>query len=127
MMINCKKVIQSFPHAFAGIFTGLQERNMKVHLVATIVVLSLSVWLKLSLYEWWTVLILIVSVWAAELVNTAVEELSNIVRDELKLNYHSTKRARDLAAGAVLMFAMVAAFIGGMIFVPKILMILGLN
>lgn len=115
------KVLRSFLYAFRGIWHAIDERNMKVHVLAAGVVVGAGFFLNLSRIEWCIVLLLIAAVWSAEMVNTAVEELANIVRDELKLTYVATQRARDVAAGAVLIFALVALVISGMIFLPKIL------
>lgn len=114
------KVLRSFTFAGTGIISALRERNMKVHVMVLVAVIVFGFWIGLSQLEW--VLIAVVSglVLAAEMVNTAVEELSDIVRDELKLDYGATTRARDVAAGAVLVLAMVAAIVGLMIFVPKL-------
>lgn len=124
MILFITKVLKSFIYAFNGIVSGFGERNMKVHGLAALLIIALSLFLNITLFEWLVVLLLIGLVIAAELVNTAVEELSNIVRDELKLGYVATKRARDVAAGAVLMIAIVAAIIGSVIFVPRLLPLL---
>ena len=123
MFLFWKKVLRSFIFATHGIFSAVQERNMKVHVMVFAVVLFLGMWLQLTQLEWIIILILSGIVFAAEMVNTAVEELSNIVRDELKLSYVATKRARDVAAGAVLILAFIAAVIGLSIFVPRLLML----
>lgn len=119
-MQKIQKFLKAFPCAFKGILSGFEERNMKFHGVAALVVLWLSWYLQLVFCEWVVVLVLIGLVWAAELINTAVEELANIVRDELKLDYEATKRARDTAAGAVLVLAIISAIIGLLIFIPKL-------
>ena len=115
------KFFKAFAHAFNGIISGFKERNMKFHGIASILVIIASWWFNVSRFEWFTVLILIGIVWSAELFNTAVEELCNLVRDELGLDYQATQKARDTAAGAVLVLSMVAALIGLAIFVPKII------
>lgn len=115
------KVLRSFIFAFQGIISGARERNMKVHLIAVIVVSLTGLWVQLQLWEWFVVFILFGLVTSAEMVNTAVEELANIVRDELKLSYKATQRARDVAAGAVLIQAIIASIIAGAIFLPKII------
>jgi diacylglycerol kinase len=76
--------------------------------------------------EWLFILTMIGLVLAAEMLNTAVEEVCNSMRDELGLPYASSKRARDVAAGAVLVLAVVAALIGCVIFIPKIAVLFGL-
>lgn len=110
-----------FVYAFRGIKVGLTQRNMRVHVVAALVVIILGFLLKLSINEWIVVLILISVVWAAELFNTAIEEEANIMRDELGAPYRLMGKAKDLSAGGVLVVAICAAFIGLIIFVPKII------
>ena len=74
--------------------------------------------------EWVIVLFLIGAVITAELFNTAIEEICNLATVKLKLRYSDTKVHRDLAAGAVLVIAVVAALIGMVIFIPKVLILL---
>ncbi len=121
-MNKIQKFFHAFPCAFNGILSGFKERNMRFHGVAAVIVLLLGWRVGLSQLEWLTVLLLIGLVWSAELVNTAIEELANIVRDELGLDYKATTRARDTAAGAVLVLAIVASLIGLLIFVPKLIL-----
>ncbi len=121
MIIFWKKVVRSFGFAGEGIVSSSLERNMRVHLLATAIVIPLSVWAGISRTEWFTLIILIGLVISAEMVNTAVEELANLLRDELKLSYVATKRARDIAAGAVLVMAFVALIVGTSILTPRIL------
>ena len=114
------KVLKSFTYAGAGIASAFGERNMKVHGVATVLVLCVSIWLRVSAIEWFFILMMTGLVLSAEMMNTAVEEVCNSMRDELGLPYASSKRARDVAAGAVLVLAAVAAVIGVIIFLPKL-------
>lgn len=120
------KFFRAFPCAFNGILSGFMERNMKFHGVAAVLVLMVGWLIGLDRIEWFIIYILIALVWAAELINTAIEELANIVRDELGLDWEATRRARDTAAGAVLVLAIMAAFLGGGIFLVRILELLGL-
>ena len=109
-----------FVYAFRGIVGGFDGRNMRFHGVATLAVLFTSWYYHLSVNEWIIILILISLVLSAELVNSSVEELSNTVRDVNKLSYGATTKSRDMAAGSVLIIAIVAAIIGLIIFLPKI-------
>lgn len=120
-----KKFFKAFPYAFKGILSGFRERNMRFHGVAALLVVSVGIILGLNRLEWFVIYILIGLVWAAELFNTAVEELANIVRDELGLDWQATKRARDTAAGGVLVLSVVAAFLGGGIFIVRVFELLG--
>lgn len=114
----------AFYYAGRGILAGLSERNVRFHVCVMVLVLLASWWFRLTQTEWFVVLLLIAMVISAELVNTAVEDLANHMRDELGLSFSSTTRARDVAAGAVLVVAIVAAVIGMIIFMPKLVAIL---
>ena len=113
---------KSFSYAFAGIFRTIRsERNMKIHCFAACMVVLFGIFLHLSREEWFTCPILFALVMSLELVNTAVEatvDLATKVYDPL------AKKAKDAAAGAVLIAAIFAAIIGLWIFVPKLLALL---
>lgn len=114
-----KRLRNSFKYAFKGISTGLkQERNMKIHLAMTILVVFCGIFFKISQTEWSVCIILCGLVWAAELINTAIESVVDICSP----NYQEkTKTAKDTAAGAVLVLAIVSAIVGFIIFFPKFL------
>lgn len=115
-------ITKSFGYAFEGIFTCIRkERNMKIHCVMAVLVVAAGVILGLSPVEWCICLGLFGLVMALELVNTAVEAVVDLVTGE----YHPlAKIAKDTAAGAVLIAAIMAAAAGLIIFVPKGLAIL---
>lgn len=85
--------------------------------MTTLVIIG-GIILHISLQEWITVLILFGLVISLELVNTAVESTVDLVTEEKR---PLAKKAKDTAAGAVLVSAIAAAIIGLMIFVPKII------
>ena len=113
---------RSFGYAFQGIFTCVRkERNMKIHCVAAVLVVIAGVILKISAIEWCICMVLFGLVMALEHVNTAVEAVVDMVTEE----YHPlAKVAKDTAAGAVLIAAIMAAITGCIIFLPKIAQIL---
>ena len=76
-----------------------------------------GIFLKISIIEWITCIILFGLVIAAEIINTAIETIVNLVTGEFN---PLAKRAKDMAAGAVLVLAISAAIVGLIIFVPKI-------
>lgn len=119
-MNKLKKFFMGFYYAFRGMISGFRERNMKFHGVATVVVIGAGLWWGLNQIEWFVVLVLIGLVWSAEMVNTSIEELANIIKEKNKLDYQATTRVRDVAAGSVLVLAIVSAIVGIIIFVPKI-------
>ena len=115
---------KSFGYAFAGIFTVVtKERNMKIHCVAAVLVVIAGVILKISAIEWCICMVLFGLVMALEHVNTAVEAVVDLVTEERK---PLAKLAKDAAAGAVLIAAIMAAIAGMIIFIPKLLEILSI-
>lgn len=113
-----KKFIQSFGYALNGIKHAYKgERNMIIHLLAALCVVLLGSYLQVSTAEWLWLTACIGMVMVAEMFNTAVEKLVDMVSP------HHDERAgliKDLAAGAVLVTAITAAVIGLVIFIPKL-------
>lgn len=105
---------RSFRYAIRGIAAGIKsERNLRIHIVVMLYVLALAFFFGLPADRWALLLLTISSVLAAELFNTAVEKISDTVTQE----YHPLiKLAKDVAAGAVLVTAIIAAVIGILIF-----------
>lgn len=98
-----------------------RERNMKIHGLATIIALSLGLILRLSRWEWGLLLITIFLVLMAETINSAIEKTIDLYTE----SYHPlAKAAKDLAAGAVLLTAVMAVIMAFIIFVPHLLNIL---
>ena len=113
---------KSFGYAVEGIFTCIRnERNMKIHLAVAALVVIAGWILGLSITEWCICLGLFGLVMALELVNTAVEAVVDLVTTE---RHPLAKTAKDTAAGAVLIAAIMAAIVGLLIFVPKGLLFL---
>lgn len=114
-----KKLIKSFKYAFEGIFTGIkEEQNMKIHISIMILVIVFGIMLKISKIEWIICIALFGLVISMELINTAIENTVDLITKE---NNQQAKIAKDVAAGAVLVSAIVSSVIGLMIFIPKIL------
>ena len=110
---------KSFGYAFQGIDTCIRkERNMKIHCGFSLLVVLAGIVLKISVTEWCICLVLFGLVMALELVNTSIEAVVDLVTEERK---PLAKIAKDTAAGAVLIAAIMAAIIGCIIFIPKIL------
>ena len=108
--------LRSFRHAFAGLgFVLRTQHNAWVHLAAAAVVVAAGLALRISPTDWRWLVVAIVLVWFAETVNTAFEHLCDVVSPEL---HASVRRAKDVAAGAVLICSVGAAVLGVMIFWP---------
>lgn len=112
-----KKFINSFKYAFEGIVSSFkQERNMKIHFLAVILVVIFGLIYKISAQEWITLVILFGMVIASEMINTAIEEVVDIASPTKQ---KKAKLAKDIAAGAVLINAIIAVIVGLIIFIPK--------
>lgn len=117
-----KKVAKSFSYAIQGIIHAVKhERNLKIHLGVAVLVILLGLWLSLSKTEWLFVFMAIAGMVSLELVNTAVERVVNLVTRE---HHPLAKQAKDTAAGAVLIYAILSVIIGLIIFIPKLVKIM---
>lgn len=122
LKVKTKKLINSFKYAIEGIIASFKtERNMKLHVMAMILVILLGFFAKLSKLEWMICIILFTIVIAGELFNTAIETTVDIAMPQKN---EKAKLAKDVSAGAVLIIAIGAFIIGIIIFIPKILEIL---
>ncbi|MDM5234457.1 diacylglycerol kinase family protein [Lysinibacillus pakistanensis] len=114
--MNVRKYVRSFGYAFTGIKTACVEQNFKSHLLSAGAVLIAGYFTGLSRMEWYIVLLLIALMFALEMVNTAIERVVDLASPNI---HPLAKQAKDLAAGAVLVFAIFSAIIGLLIFMPK--------
>ena len=109
----------SFRHAFDGVFDTIRsERNMQIHIIMMSIVIIMGIILHLTIIVWSICFILFALVIGGELINTSLEAIVDLASPE----YHPlAKKAKDTAAGAVLICAIFAAVIGLLLFVPKLL------
>jgi len=103
----------SFAYAITGIiYVVATGRNMKIHLLATMLVIITGLWLGLTRLEWAIITISIFMVLAAETINTAIEKTVDLVTRD----YHPlAKHAKNIAAGGVLLTAINAVIVGVLI------------
>ncbi|WP_211223350.1 diacylglycerol kinase family protein [Hymenobacter norwichensis] len=108
----------SFGYAFRGVAAALRsEVHLQFHAVATVVVIGLGFYFQLGPTEWALVALAVGLVWGLELANTAIEAVVNLVSPE----YHLLAgRAKDVAAGAVLVGAVAALIVGLLVFGPRL-------
>ncbi|MEE1945945.1 diacylglycerol kinase family protein [Pedobacter sp. KR3-3] len=112
------KLLQSFGYAFKGLAYAFRSQlNFKLHCVAAVLVLALGWYVQLSVAEWLWISLAIALVLAAELFNTAIEVLVDLVSPNWN---EQAGRVKDVAAGAVLLIALLALVVGLFIFVPKL-------
>jgi len=111
--------IRSFKNAFVGIWTMLKsQQNAWIHACATVAVVAAGFVLGISPAEWCWLVLAIIAVWMAEALNTAIEFLADVVSPEF---HPLVKKAKDVAAGAVLISAIGAIVIGIIIIGPHVL------
>ncbi len=110
--------IKGFKYAFNGIkFTLFTQHNFLIHLFCAVAAIAMGYYFNINKNEWLAIIIVIGLVLAAEVFNTAIEEIVNMISPQ------RNKKAgiiKDLAAGAVLILAITALIIGLIIFIPKI-------
>ena len=113
---------QSLRHALDGV--GLlikEERNFRFDLAAGIAVVALGLILRLNINEWLWLVVAFFTVLGSEALNSIIENVVDLIVDhEFDL---LAKRAKDIAAGAVLLSALFAVIVGCLIFIPKIVML----
>ncbi len=112
---------KSVSFAFNGLKLALLEKHFKIHLIAAVLSIALGFFLSINTTEWCLILICIGAVLSLEMINTAIEHLVDLVEP----NYNPKAGAiKDLAAGAVLIFSIISAVIGTMIYGKYILALL---
>ncbi|NLO69732.1 MAG: diacylglycerol kinase family protein [Porphyromonadaceae bacterium] len=116
------RFLKSFGYAWKGIRSVFEsEPNMKIHISITVLVVLFGILFKISIYEWIAVVLSIGLVLTSEMFNTAVETLADKISAEKDPLLGKTK---DIAAGAVLISAIISAVVGLIIFVPKVLVMI---
>jgi diacylglycerol kinase (ATP) len=92
------------------------QHNAWIHAAATVVVVAAGLIVGLSASEWAWIVLAIGSVWTAEALNTALELLTDVASPDF---HPLAEKAKDVAAGAVLLAAIGAVVIGGLVFGPR--------
>jgi diacylglycerol kinase len=112
------KFIAGFGHAFRGLWYALRtERNARIHVSIAFLAILLGIVLHISAVEFAMVFVAITGVFIAEMFNTAFE----LYIDLASPDYHPlAKIAKDVAAGAVLLSAMLSVVIGLFVFGPHL-------
>jgi diacylglycerol kinase (ATP) len=111
-------LVKSFGYAAEGIAFALRtQRNARAHLLAAVLVCAAGLLLKVEASDWRWLAAAIALVWFSELMNTAFEYLCDVISPEL---HASVKRAKDIAAGAVLVCVIGAVAIGAITFWPYV-------
>lgn len=110
--------LRSFVYAWNGIvYTVRTQRNMRIHITLAVLAIALGIWLRISPVEFAMVFVAITGVVVSEMINTVAEACVDLVTQE----YHPLARvAKDVAAGAVLLSAMLAVVIACFVYIPHL-------
>lgn len=115
----------SFRHAFDGIKEAFTNQpNFRVHCLAGVMVVAVGWFFRLSAIEWLIITFTIMWVILAEMMNTMIEALVDLITEEYR---QSAKIAKDVAAGTVLLSAVGAIIVAIIIFLPKIIQLMDLS
>lgn len=110
--------LKSFSYAFKGIvYVFWKEPNMHIHLLATIGVIGLAWYLEVALWEWGLLILAIGLVLVAEMLNTSIELLVDLVSPEYN---ELAGKVKDVAAGGVTLAAVAAVGVGGVVFLSRL-------
>ena len=118
------RLLQAMNHATHGMWMVIsQERNMRYHLAASVIVIIAGFWLGVRPWEWLWLLLAIFSVFSAEFMNTVAESFCDLmVGHQFNVN---VKKIKDVSAGGVLIAAIFAVIVGLIIFVPRLIEVFG--
>ena len=110
--------IRSVRYALNGVRIMIfSQQNAWIHAFATIVVIISGINFGLTKSEWCWIILTAISVWTAEALNTAFEFLTDVASPEF---HPLAAKAKDVAAGAVLITAVGSVLIGLLIFTPHL-------
>ncbi|HQT34361.1 MAG: diacylglycerol kinase family protein [Thiobacillus sp.] len=110
--------LKSLAHALRGVDHVVRTQpNARLHLLVAVLVCAAGVYFRLGRSEWLWISVAITLVWSAEAFNTALELLADVLHPA---RHAGIGRAKDVAAGAVLIAALGAAVIGLLVFVPHL-------
>ena len=115
-----KKILISIGHAVDGIWDLVKhENNAKIHVISTLLGVLVGLKLEFLAIEWLWISLAVACVWVAELINSALEKLVDMVSPETN---PLAKKVKDYAAGAVLVMAIWAVFVFCLISLPHVWM-----
>ena len=116
------KIHHSFGFALSGIVHAFRDnRNVRIHTTIAILVIIASFILELTKIEKLILLLVIILVIASEMINTALEEMTDLITNEHK---QQAKAAKDVAAGMVLVASIGSLIVGAIIFAPYVIKLL---
>ncbi len=116
---NKGSLIRKFGYAFRGLATSLKEEaSLVIHFIAAVIVIILGIVLKINTTEWAIIILVIGIIIGTELLNTAIENVVDMV--SFKYNFNA-KKIKDISAAATLVLTLSAIIVGLLIFIPHII------
>jgi diacylglycerol kinase (ATP) len=114
--LDPKRAVRSFGHAGRGIMHVLRnEQNVQLHSLVALAVIALAFYFQISSLEFAAILLAIGLVLTAEVINTVIEDLLDLIHPG---QHPVVGRIKDALAGAVLIAAVIAAAVGALVFLP---------
>lgn len=115
-MIRINRLLKSYSYAFKGLFkTFREEQNLRIQTIASLIIFILGVYFKISRLEWALLVLVIGLVLVAEITNSAVERITDVLKPRIN-NY--VKEIKDVMAAGVLLSSMAAIIVGLVVFLP---------
>lgn len=119
MKDTLKKHHISFQNAFSGIWWALTTQpNFRVHVICAMVAVGLGLYVSLTTTEWIVLVLTIVLALSGEMINTAIESVTDLVTKEWR---EEAKIAKDVSAGMMLTIAFGALVVGLLLLLPKLI------
>ncbi len=110
---------KKFFYAFKGFFSSVrEEKSMVVHIILIIMTTAIGIGLKISIQAWIPLILVFGGVVSTELVNTALENVIDMVSFEYNIN---AQKAKDIAAAATLVVSIISVIVALLTFVPRIM------
>lgn len=118
-MDSHQSLVKSFKYAFEGILFSIEHnRNLRIHIVVAFLVILASLFFRVNAFEMGILGVMIILVICLEMINTAIEEMVDLITQEHK---QQAKIAKDVSAGMVLVVSTGSVIVGLLIFIPYII------
>ncbi|MGB1040142.1 MAG: diacylglycerol kinase [Flavobacteriales bacterium] len=116
-MKSPKQLIAAIGHSITGVLTAFKdETSIKIQFILGMVTVFFGFYFNISKTEWFAVILCIAGVLGMEIMNSAIENLSDRITTEKD---PFIKKAKDMGAGAVMMMALASIIVACIIFIPK--------
>lgn len=124
-MIKHRPLIKSFGYALEGIkFAIKSNQNIRVEIIVAFLVIAASLFFRINAFEMGILGVMILLVLSAEMINTSLEEMTNLITNEHR---KEAKISKDVAAGMVLVVSSGSLIVGILIFLPHVLRLFGVR